>query len=117
MKKIRNAVLKLVAFFVFYYSIGFSAIAIQWIGFMFNFDRVFGVLFDPTYQLNVLSNLSCDRILNYNRIILYTVSFIFIWLFFSKKMDSSLKKILTVSYLVLTLTMILRLLPSGIGLC
>ena len=117
MKKIRNAVLKLAAFFVFYYTIGISAFLIQWIGYLFNLDRVFGVLFDPLYQLNVLSNLSCDRILNYNRIILHTVSFIFIWLFFSKKMDSSSKKILTVSYLVLTLTMILRLLPSGIGLC
>ena len=117
MKKIRNAVLKLAAFFVFYYTIGISAFLIQWIGYFFNLDRVFGVLFDPLYQLNVLSNLSCDRILTYNRIILYTVSFIFIWLFFSKKMDSSSKKILTVSYLVLTLTMILRLLPSGIGLC
>ena len=50
MKKIRNAVLKLAAFFVFYYTIGISAFLIQWIGYFFNLDRVFGVLFDPLSQ-------------------------------------------------------------------
>ena len=114
MKKIGNAVLKLAAFFAFYIIIFVSSNVIQWVGFILSFDRVFGVLFDPTYQLYVSR---CDRVLNFNNIILFTVSFILIWLFFSKKMDASLKKIYIVSYSLLILTMIGRLLPAGIGSC
>ena len=114
MKKIGTFVLNLIVFFAFYYLIAFSSIGIQWIGYILNFDRIFGVLFDPTYQLYASS---CDRTLNFNNMILFTVSFILIWLIFKKKIDTILKKIYIVSYSVLILTMIFRLLPAGIGSC
>ena len=114
MKKIRNAALKLAAFIGFYIIIFLTSYAIQFFGYILTLDRVFGVLFDPSYAIFASS---CDRVLTFNNIILFTVSFILIWLSFSKKMDASSKKIFTISYSVLILTMIGRLLPAGIGSC
>ena len=105
-----NKYIKNIAIFIGgYYVIGFLAIGIQYLGYIFSLDNFFGSTFDPTYILEVDN---CDSRLNINRIILNTLSFGIVQFFINKDLLKIEKRYVFYSYLLLMFTFLSRFLPE-----
>lgn len=114
MNSIKKILKNLFVFIASYLAIYFVSLGIQWLGYLLLLDKYFGDLFNPKYILNV-SN--CDKTLNYIYIVLFSITFLVLWKFVSKNLESIEKKLFIASYVILVLTIVGRLLPNGWGIC
>ena len=114
MNSIKKILKNSFVFIASYLAIVYVSLGIQWLGYFLELYKFFGDLFNPRYRLFV-SN--CDRTANYYEIVLFSITFLLLWKFVSKNLESTEKKLFIASYVLLVLTIVGRLLPNGWGIC
>ena len=67
------------------------------------------------YKFNYLYQIVTG--LDYYEIVLFSITFLLLWKFVSKNLESAEKKLFIASYVLLVLNIVGRLLPNGWGIC
>jgi len=114
MDSIKKILKNLFVFIASYVAIYYVSLGIQLVGYFLVPINFFGGLFNPRYRLFV-SN--CDRTANYFEIVWFSITFLLLWKFVSKNLESTEKKLFIASYVLLVLNIVGRLLPNGWGIC